>query len=112
MPANLSTTSGAAKKRKAKEIATAAALTITLGQLILRALGLLVPCNVQPRQISRSTIRVRVVKNDPAKREWKDKEEWRQALKALESRRYLSYDQMSDMITYPGPVAYDSSDSD
>ena len=57
-------------------------------------------------------MRARVVKTDLAKREWKDKEEWIQALKALESRRYLSYDQKSDMITYPGPVAYDSSDSD
>ena len=53
-----------------------------------------------------------MVKNDLAKRDWKDKEEWQQALKALEYRKYLSYDQQNDMITYPGPIAYDSSDSE
>ena len=96
---NLSTTSGAAKKRASKAAEKAAANPPSLTELIEAALA-----GVAQRGlgvVSRSTLRAKVKTTDPAKRDFKDKDEWKAALKVLQEAGKLTYDAVSDNISLP-----------
>ena len=51
--------------------------------------------------VSRSTLRVNVKKVDPAKRDFKDKDEWKKVLKVLQEAGKLTYDAVNDSISLP-----------
>ena len=102
--------SGAAKRAKKK--AASAAAHLSLGQLIGMALTKMVPRGQGPKELSRSALLVKVKSIDLAGRLWKDKTEWTKSLKALEEIKRLTYCSASDMITFPGENAYDSSDDE
>ena len=94
-----STTSGAAKKRAAKARKEAAASPPSLEELIEAALA-----GVAKRGlgvVNRSTLRANIKSIDPAKRDFKDKDEWKTALKVLQEAGKLTYDAINDNISLP-----------
>ena len=107
-----STTSGAAKKRKRKEVAQAAHVPASLRALVLKALSALVRPGQGQKTLSRSALLTKVKAIDAAKRPWKDKQEWKHVLKALEAGKCLTYIERDDTVCFPGEKGYDSSDDD
>ena len=53
------------------------------------------------KAVSRSTLRANVKTIDPAKRDFKDKDEWKQVLKVLQEAGKLTYDAVNDSISLP-----------
>ena len=98
-PENFSSTSGAAKRRAAKAAKEAAANAPGLRELIEAALA-----GVAKRGlgvVSRSMLRANVKTIDLAKRDFKDKDEWKKVLKVLQEAGKLTYDAVNDSISLP-----------
>ena len=96
---NRSTTSGAAKRRAAKAAKEAAASPPGFRELIEAALT-----GVAKRGlgvVSRSMLRANVKTIDLAKRDFKDKDEWKKVLKVLQEAGKLTYDAVNDSISLP-----------
>ena len=101
VPENLSSTSGAAKRRakKADQAAVAAG-----PPSLLELIHLALPTFEKGRVFYRSMLRVKLQKIDPAKslkRKFGDKDEWRSMLGQLQDEGALTYNQDRDEIVVP-----------
>ena len=94
-----STTSGTAKRRAAKAAKEAAASPPSLKELVEVALAGVTKRGLAV--ISRSTLRANVKTIDLVKRDFKDKDEWKQVLKVLQEAGKLTYDAANDSISLP-----------
>lgn len=97
----LSKTSGAAKRR-AKKVAAAAAEPLSLPQLINVALPRLIPGRIYYRSMLRQMV-VLLDKRGP-KRTFGDKDEWRHALRQMQSAGVLTYNEDRDEFVLPLPA--------
>ena len=103
-PANLSSTSGAAKRRAKKADKVATEGPLSLHALVLLAL----PHFAVGRTFYRSMLRNKVQQIDPAKslkRKFGDKDEWRVVLQQLQEEGALSFTEDRDEIVVPLPIA-------